>query len=49
MVYAGHQECYAKGNEILQHFPSIEISASQIYKGNECRTENTFGGKGIAV
>jgi hypothetical protein len=32
MVYAGHLDCYERGNEILRHFLSIEVSPAQIYR-----------------
>jgi len=32
MAYAGHLECYAKSNEILHRFLSVEINASQVYR-----------------
>ncbi|GHV52465.1 hypothetical protein FACS1894181_15580 [Bacteroidia bacterium] len=31
IVYAGHLDCYERGNEILQRFLSIEVSPAQIY------------------
>lgn len=32
MVYAGHLECYEKCNEILEHFLSIRVNPSQVYR-----------------
>ena len=31
MTYAGHLECYAKSDEILNRFLSVEVSDSQVY------------------
>jgi hypothetical protein len=40
MTYAGHIECYAKSNEILQHFLSIEVSPSQVYRVTDTVSES---------
>ena len=32
MVYAGHLDCYERGNEILQRFLSVEVSSTQVYR-----------------
>ena len=32
MTYAGHLECYAKSDEILNRFLSVEVSCSQVYR-----------------
>jgi hypothetical protein len=32
MTYAGHLECYAKSDEILQRFLSVAVSPSQVYR-----------------
>ncbi|GHV28367.1 hypothetical protein FACS1894176_10890 [Bacteroidia bacterium] len=40
MVYAGHLDCYERGNEILQHFLSIEVSPAQIYRVTNAVSES---------
>ena len=32
MVYAGHLNCYAQCNEILEHYLNIPVSSSQVYR-----------------
>jgi hypothetical protein len=32
MTYAGHLECYAKSDEILNRFLSVKVSSSQVYR-----------------
>jgi hypothetical protein len=32
MVYAGHLDCYAKSDEILNRFLSVNVSPSQVYR-----------------
>ena len=32
MTYAGHLDCYAKSDEILNRFLSVEVSVSQVYR-----------------
>jgi len=32
MVYAGHLNCYAQCNEVLEHFLNIQVSSSQVYR-----------------
>jgi hypothetical protein len=32
MTYAGHLECYVRSHEILEHFLSVEVSPSQVYR-----------------
>ena len=36
MVYAGSQDCYIRCNEILEHFLSIKVSPSQVYRVTDC-------------
>jgi hypothetical protein len=38
MVYAGHLNCYEKGNEVLAKFKSVKVSATQLY-----RVTDTYG------
>ncbi|GHU80804.1 hypothetical protein FACS1894145_7540 [Bacteroidia bacterium] len=40
MTYAGHLDCYEKGNEILQRFLSIEVSSTQIYRVTNAVSES---------
>ena len=32
MVYAGHLDCYAKSDEILNRFLSVDVNVSQVYR-----------------
>jgi hypothetical protein len=32
MVYAGHLDSYARSNEVIQEFLSVEVSTSQVYR-----------------
>ena len=32
MVYAGHLNCYAQCNEVLEHFLNIRVSSTQVYR-----------------
>jgi hypothetical protein len=39
MVYAGHLDCYAKSEEILNRFLSVEVNPSQVYRVTNCISE----------
>ena len=39
MTYAGQLECYAKSDEILNRFLSVEVSMSQVYRVTNCISE----------
>jgi hypothetical protein len=43
MVYAGHLDCYAKSNEILEHFTHVQVNQSQIYRVTESVSESLKG------
>jgi hypothetical protein len=32
MTYAGHLECYAKSEEILEKFTQVKVDPSQVYR-----------------
>ena len=32
MVYAGHLNCYAQCNEVLEHFLNVKVNSSQVYR-----------------
>ena len=52
MVYAGHLDCYARCEEILEQFTSVKVNSSQVYrvtdhvseslKEEDFRTERTL-------
>ena len=39
MTYAGHLECYAKSDEILNRFLSVAVNPSQVYRVTNCISE----------
>jgi hypothetical protein len=43
MVYAGHLDCYEKCNEILEHFLSIRVNPSQVYRVTTVVSESLKG------
>jgi len=40
MVYAGHLDCYCRGEEILEKFTSVKVNPSQIYRVTEHLSES---------
>jgi hypothetical protein len=40
MTYAGHLECYAKSEEILEKFTQVKVSSSQVYRVTDCVGES---------
>jgi hypothetical protein len=42
MVYAGHLDCYAKSEEILNRFLSVEVNPSQVYRVTNSISDQLF-------
>ncbi|MDR1021986.1 MAG: UPF0236 family protein [Prevotellaceae bacterium] len=40
ITYAGHLECYAKSEEILEKFTQVKVSPSQVYRVTDCVGES---------